>query len=694
MLLRSVTLERNGRAAFLSSLHWSIIPIPALFCNRRTCITTQTAAVKSCEQLSKAVMRQQQHRSQSRASSEAGSEGGSPARHQSPQFFFYDQQLRALMNNNTTNGASGFDAPSSIGQGEESLSGLDVQSLGMSFDGESILLPTTTNGGGEATPVTTSHHDFSTLHTTTLNSLSFGERQVDSEDRVFAAIVNERGQITLQEIRTPKPTRSSSKKISVSMVSPDDRVTDPSFMMDEASSQVRHRVPPPCASCCCPLWILDAPLFLRIYILGALVLFLGAMSLTIYTSYELGHISSSSSSSTIDNGVATGSTTGTTDSIPYAPPPSSSRNDPPNVVPTVPPTKVSSSTQADAASMITSVPTPSSTTVPSTRPTSLPTAVPSITPTVRPTPSPVVFDTVSVSFYVMAGHFPESQSSQLGQLPAVEAPQADGPTLVYQALPFLVHLGSWNSNPAQCPQTLYQSIAKQYQTSSVPVFFVLGDQEFNDCPNAYKARLRWRGALGTNRMSPFSQNVVDNYWQWSTQTDDHAEFFSFVLGTVLFVGLPMPNRKGSLKSNDWQNNFVEKNLSWIEQTYTIHKDSIQVMVFLTNNHFHAVNNPIFYPDLLDRIKTQYQQVHVILINDGDSDDVVGSDQAPLFGLRSQFEGVTNLDVIHVQGSSWPPTKVELTVDKPDGGNVSSVVTVEVDQDQWYSQLNSSANNSP
>ena len=570
------------------------------------------------------------------------------------QYLIYDQQLRALMMNSTANG--GFDAASTIG-GDESLAGMDVQSLGISFDGESILMPTT--HGGEPVPLTAipGRADCSSIHGDFEESnIIFGDEEEPpppssslAHDRVYAAIVDEDGRITLKEVTAPMklvsslpPSASQKRQESLTTTLPthDLNPSDPPNLLDRSSRSRR---------CCCPTWITDAPFSLKVYILGALVLFLGSMSLTVYTIYELGkNESSNSSSPTVvgDNFNDKG----------YNRPPTQVDVPPPS------PTKASS---------------------PTASPTPLPVMV---EPVVRSPFVPMdttVYDTTALSFYLVAGALSNGDLARLTDLPTTQSSSATISPSVLEAFPFLVNLGSWSAESSlteslSCPSSMYESVATQYQSSSVPVMFVMGDDEVTNCPGPDLALEQWRQTLGN---SVQQHNSFDNSdWQWWTKPD-RPEKFSFVFGSVLFVGLYLPqepllNSAGTPSTSayntyDWNLEYASDNLDWVKVNFEYASESTRVMVLFTSNPVDS--NSMFNLALTEQIITNYEMVRIISIN------ASGNGTA---SLNSQFQGVGNWDVINVPSSAWPPTKVDVVVQEPQLPNERAIVSVTVDQDQW------------
>ena len=191
---------------------------------------------------------------------------------------------------------------------------------------------------------------------------------------------------------------------------------------------------------CLPLWLTEAPTWLKLVIVLSTALLVGAIVLI-----GVGAALSVQE----ETNPATG---GGNPSVPFGPPTS-----PPAMVdPTLPsqPGEPASPTGKDDGSS------------------STPNA-PSAGGDNPPTASPTVMSTTNtVSLFVTAGRFTGDARNKLpAQLPTL--PNIDGATVMF-------HLGDWNSPFAtSCSEVSYQENEELYSKSNVPVYFVPGDNEYN-----------------------------------------------------------------------------------------------------------------------------------------------------------------------------------------------------------------------
>lgn len=283
------------------------------------------------------------------------------------------------------------------------------------------------------------------------------------------------------------------------------------------------------ASGCLPTWIADAKPWLKGVIVLSMALFVGAVVLIVVAAgLTKSDVNSSTSSSkgSLDSSppVTLTDRPSTSPSLSVAAPPSTpfpadnatppplptfapalsqpsgmpvtKKTSKPSVIPWVSPTgvpskslsfsTVSPSLSSDAPTVAlsfrpsrvaTAFPSFSSTLTPSNAPvTSVPVARPvvSFLPSVVPSSTPTVVQGVAMPtvFYVTGGR---PQSSALTQYSTLLS------TLPDEGNSFMVNVGDWNSPFATgCNEQSYQDVDALYSLTSVPVYFVPADNEYND----------------------------------------------------------------------------------------------------------------------------------------------------------------------------------------------------------------------
>jgi hypothetical protein len=123
---------------------------------------------------------------------------------------------------------------------------------------------------------------------------------------------------------------------------------------------------------------------------------------------------------------------------------------------------------------------------------------------------------------------------------------------------FFVHLGDINNDSGSCNESVYTNAANSLQTSSIPVFIVPGDNEWNDCSNPTQAWSYWDTHL---------MRLEEN---WSTsftvlRQSVREENFAFMHSGVLFIGINLVG--GSVHdANEWSQRMTD-NANWVNQNF-------------------------------------------------------------------------------------------------------------------------------
>jgi len=123
---------------------------------------------------------------------------------------------------------------------------------------------------------------------------------------------------------------------------------------------------------------------------------------------------------------------------------------------------------------------------------------------------------------------------------------------------FVIHLGDIAGHDSFNPATYFPQVASTLQGSTVPLFIILGDNEYNDTPDPDAAFAEW-----SDTFVHFDQN-----WSHSlgvVYQDVRQENFSFVIDNTLFIGL---NLVGSSvhDAHEWATRTAD-DLAWVEDMF-------------------------------------------------------------------------------------------------------------------------------
>ena len=127
---------------------------------------------------------------------------------------------------------------------------------------------------------------------------------------------------------------------------------------------------------------------------------------------------------------------------------------------------------------------------------------------------------------------------------------------------FVVHLGDITGSSGSIdPDTYFAEVASTLQTSTHPMFIILGDNEYNDQSNPEAALAGWKDSF-----LHFDQN-----WSHSLGVEYQSvreENFSFVIDNTLFIGLNMVGSSVH-DSDEWATRTAD-NLDWVEDRFAVH----------------------------------------------------------------------------------------------------------------------------
>lgn len=227
----------------------------------------------------------------------------------------------------------------------------------------------------------------------------------------------------------------------------------------------------------------------------------------------------------------------------------------------------------------------------------------------------------------------------------------------------MIHLGDWNSPFAtQCSEQSYQDVDALFSTSSVPVYFIPGDNEYNDCPDPAAAFDMWKTYL---------LDYSTKYWPpprfpVQRQLPTYPENFSFVTRRILFIGIHLV---GGLIHDpvEWAAR-QQANLQWIDEQFNAFRSISDMMVIFAHADPGLPSNDPFYLSFSLRVRNDYN-IRTLLVH--------RNIFLENWGLETNFEGINNFDVLIVEGDVWPVMRVELA---------PTLDPFPFDQGTWFNNL--------
>jgi len=331
------------------------------------------------------------------------------------------------------------------------------------------------------------------------------------------------------------------------------------------------------------------------------------------------------------------------------------------------PTVDDSVTTEPSTSPVTNEPTEAPTTLaPITNEPTVPlTTEPTVIESSYPTTTGVPTSTVSLSPTVVASFLPSSSPSAAPTATANEASfytisdnrlTADLMTklgdLPEENGEWLIQLGNWgkSNSTKDCFETDYERVADMYSSSSVPVFFVPGKDEWNNCPDHEASQALWR------------KTFVDyeDKWDMSWKTrgyevkrqKNRQENFAFAFKDAVYIGLNMV--AGEIHDqSDWDLR-LDDNFKWVNENVEKNWDSKLIVMFGSSGLIKK--NDRFFGNLEEKAEqwaAEGRDLQFLYVKQNSS-------KLRLFqGAR----GMSNLSVVNIESDTWPPTKLSLDTNR-------------------------------
>jgi hypothetical protein len=216
---------------------------------------------------------------------------------------------------------------------------------------------------------------------------------------------------------------------------------------------------------------------------------------------------------------------------------------------------------------------------------------------------------------------------------------------------FLIHLGDIKSERIKCGRAPLNQMDDILKQSPVPVFLLVGDNEFNDCTGIPQGRALdlWRNT--------FARYDV-KYWTHDFKVEqmmDRPEVFSFVNKRTLFIGLNMVG--GDVHDySEWNDRLMDQ-LSWVRNLMTKNKNLVHSVVIFGHADPGSKHARFFNP-LANFLRTDFPTNIPILYLCGDSHK---------WGYNPGYFKVDNSLRVRLTGGTKEPI-VKITVDPDQFGS--------------------------
>ena len=181
-----------------------------------------------------------------------------------------------------------------------------------------------------------------------------------------------------------------------------------------------------------------------------------------------------------------------------------------------------------------------------------------------------------------------------------------------------------------------------------------------DCPNPEQAFGFWYDYILEFETKYWPEPTM---WNITRQEPNYSENFAYVHNGILFLGI---NLVGGVvhDAKEWQERH-NADLKWIDDNYYLYEGQYDAMVILGHADPDIQANDEFFKTFYERVEDNYD-TQVIFIHRN-----LGVES---YGLEPEYNGISNLIVVVVEGSIWPPMLVQVDV---------KAGIVDIDQEEWY-----------
>lgn len=192
-----------------------------------------------------------------------------------------------------------------------------------------------------------------------------------------------------------------------------------------------------------------------------------------------------------------------------------------------------------------------------------------------------------------------------------------------------------------------------------------------DCPNPTQSMELWYEYLLDFKTKFWPEPTCT--WDISRQSPDFRENFAFLQRNVLFVGINLV-RGFTHNQEEWDTRHTS-DLLWIDRAANEFDGNHTTMVILSHSDPDIEANGNFFAEFYTMVESYDEQIIFVHSNLG---------VEPL-KRESGFNGIPNLDVVAVEGSTWPPMWIKI-----DPLNMNYTF----DQYQWYNEYETTGSLSP
>jgi hypothetical protein len=212
---------------------------------------------------------------------------------------------------------------------------------------------------------------------------------------------------------------------------------------------------------------------------------------------------------------------------------------------------------------------------------------------------------------------------------------------------FVIHVGDVRKagDSISCELEDYTAVAESFRLSQVPVFVIMGDNDWNDCPNPEEGLNHWQSVF---------LNFESTYWNHTfniQRLSGRPDNFAFQSKGTLFIGLNLVGGE-VLDSDEWEYRLTSQAV-WVRELVLDYRQSLgsfvtgRVVIF--GHADPSYKHRDFFGPLEDFIDEELENGLPILYLNGDTHK---------FKYESSFyDQESFLRIMVTGGTSEPPLKI-------------------------------------
>jgi len=214
---------------------------------------------------------------------------------------------------------------------------------------------------------------------------------------------------------------------------------------------------------------------------------------------------------------------------------------------------------------------------------------------------------------------------------------------------FIIHLGDWgNSSSDRCSHNSYERIAQVYSNSIVPVFFVPGKREWNNCPDYEASQNMWKNAFVGFERKHWDMQLETRGYKVKRQ-ETRTENFAFAFKDAVYIGLNLV--AGNIWDHDEWDLRLDANIEWVEENVEENQDANLIVIFGSAGLIHK--NDRFFIGLKEKSQ-------IWADNGRESLQFLYVKQSATKMLyHNDANNMTNFSILNIESDRWPPTKLSL-----------------------------------